>query len=224
MNDTPRTSRIIGTADPSGRTRTIFARYAHLAYRRVPLLDHFSLDEIMEIGNILLSAEDRGRVLAFPYSFGDLYLYDRPALQEKYDGCDFPLQCRILDVAWEYARATDLFALVAIDRSTDDRLLLSISSDPSRLYPEATDFLSDPLLDIMVDRNSERNLHDLIVQAQAICEGSGNTERTGVYRVRCSDAFYVSNLFLFPLDCRFSVRYGMLRDRFGHPIPESFYD
>ncbi|AEV31014.1 hypothetical protein SpiGrapes_3270 [Sphaerochaeta pleomorpha str. Grapes] len=214
------TTRIIGTANESERIERIIGRYAHFVYTKKNILDTFLLEEIYEIGETLLSLSLSKQDFPQPYSFGELYLAEHSLLQKKFNACEYPLQCRVLDVAEEYKKAKGLYALIAIDWESGISQLLSISSDTGRLKMEAEGFLSDPLLENMVDRHLEGTLASLLDRSREIVKTEKNTENTGLYAVRCSDAFFVNNLFSFFLDAKFTILSGKNLDEFGHHLPE----
>jgi hypothetical protein len=215
------TNRLIGTANEAERIERIIGRYAYFVYTKNSILDTFPLVEIRQIGEILLGISLSNQVFPEPYSFGDLYLTEHPTLMKKFNACDFALQCRVLDVAEEYQKAKDLFACIAIDWNTGLRQLLSVSSDLQRLEIEAEGFLYDPLTKTMVDRLLEIPLTKLLDTAKHILQTKKNTKDIGLYTVRCSDAFFIDNLFSFPLDAKFSLASGNTLDEFGHKLPES---
>jgi hypothetical protein len=215
------TARLIGTCNESERTNQILARYAHFVYANTNLLGTFSLEEIIKIGEKLLLFPDKAHSLLEPYSFGDLFLDDHSPLQKKFNCCGFPLQCRVLDVAWVYAKAKNLFALIAIDWISGRTQLLALSPDTARLKIEAQGFLSDPLTETMIDTNTEKELANLLKTSKEILQTGDNKENTGVYQVICSKDFFVSNVYCFPLGCAFSLKMGKNQDEFGHRLPES---
>ena len=220
-NDPSWTTRIVGTSNASERIERIIGRYAHFVYTKMNILDIFLLEEIKEIGKIARSLSLSKQDFPQPYSFGDLYLPDHSPLQEKYNACGFSMQCRVLDVAEAYVQAKGLFALIAIDWESGISQLLSVSPVAERLRIEAEGFLFDPLLESMVDRTVEKKLANLLETSRELIRTGQDSKSTGLYTVRCSDAFFINNLFSFPLDAKFSISMGKKVDGFGHQLPES---
>ncbi|WP_320130324.1 hypothetical protein [uncultured Sphaerochaeta sp.] len=213
-------TRIIGTSDETERIHRILSRYAHITFTKQSILATFSQEDISVIGKILRSLPNREQVLCEPYSFGDLFLEGRTILQKKFNASNFPLQCRVLDVAEEVEKAKTKFALIAVDWNSGVSLLLSVSSKEENLWKQAEGFLFDPLTKTMVDVATEKDLANLIKLSQTSLHTKKANQSIGIFKVRCSEAFFIENIFGFPLDCKFSLRMGKTFDESGHLIPE----
>ena len=144
--------------------------------------------------------------------------------QKKYNVLSFPLQCRILDVAQAYVEAKDCFALIALDWSSGTSQLLALDGNREALKNQAIGFLDDPLTLTMVDPTYEPEKHHLLEICRHLLQTDEKEEQCiGLYTVTCSEEFYVNNLFIFPLDCSFSLELGKSKDDHGRLLPESIF-
>lgn len=214
--------RILQTNSEQERVESIVARYAHLVYTQEKLLDAITLEDLTSIGEILLSLPHKHTVLCEPYSFGDLYLPNNSELQKKYNALSFPLQCRALDVAQEYVEAEDFYALIALDWNCGTSQLISLAGNENELRNRAIGFIDDPLTSTMVDPTYEIEKTNLLQRCRQLLEAQKEEETPiGIYTVSCSGEFYANNLYVFPLDCHFSLTMKKTRDDQGRFLPQS---
>ena len=212
-------TRITGTGENILRLEEIVARYSHVLYSVGSVLDYLSLDELAFIGNLLASLPSSREVYLAPYSFADLYLSDNPMLQTTFNKLSFPLQCKVLDAAHSYAQAQPPYAMIAIDWESGSIQLLALSANKGELAKLSLAFLTDPLIETMVDEQHEAQKAYLLKRTKELLQSGTREKRVGIYEVTCSEELFVQTVYGPILDNTFALELGEAKDQWGRALP-----
>lgn len=195
-------------------------RYTRLVHRGTALLDAFDAGQLKQIGRIASSLPPRDFALLYPFSFADLHLCDHPALASAYSSLEEIGQCRVLDVSMELVKMGESTALLAASHQSGMTSLLALGRQCQDILARAYAYLDSPLLDAMVDRVSEPDLHALLSQSQeALKKGMNISRDFCLFAVPCSEEFFIETVFRFPLDARYDLDWGPQKDCFARFKP-----
>ncbi len=196
-----------------------------MIHEKRTLLSYFDLGQIKTIAQVLSTLDDDSFSLHYPFSFADLHLQAFPEISAIYNTLDFGMQCQLLDRAAEYGKTGNCEALVAVDYETGLTTIVALGKNQGELEERALSYLEDPLVKILIDEPSEKELYNLLKNVhRSLMQAEPTKKRYACYRVACSDEFFLSHLFSTLIDVPFTLTWGLEKDIGGRAIPTYITD
>lgn len=196
------------------------SRYRFMVHEKRTLLSYLDLGQIKTVAQVLSTLEDDSFALHYPFSFADLHLQAYPEITTIYNALDFGMQCQVLDRAAEYGKEGICEALVAVDYLTGLTTIVALGKNQEELEQRALSHLEDPLVKVLIDEPSEKELYDLLKHVHtSLLQAEPTKKRYACYRVACSDEFFLSHLFSTLIDIPFTLTWGLEKDSNGRAIP-----
>ncbi len=196
------------------------SRYRFMVHEKRTLLSYLDLGQIKTIAQVLSTLEDDSFALHYPFSFADLHLQAYPEITAIYNALDFGMQCQVLDRAAEYGKEGICQALVAVDYQTGLTTIVSLGKNREEMEQRALSHLEDPLVKVLIDEPSEKELYDLLKHVYtSLLQAEPTKKRYACYRVACSDEFFLSHLFSTLIDIPCTLTWGLEKDSDGQAIP-----
>lgn len=196
------------------------SRYRFMVHEKRTLLSYLDLGQIKTVAQVLSTLEDDSFSLHYPFSFADLHLQAYPEISAIYNALDFGMQCQVLDCASEYGKEGNCEALVAVDYQAGLTTIVALGKNQEELEQRALSSLEDPLVKVLIDEPSEKELFDLLEYVHSsLLNVEPTKKRYACYRVACSDEFFLSYLFSTLIDVPFTLTWRLEKDSDGRAIP-----
>ncbi|WP_320123141.1 hypothetical protein [uncultured Sphaerochaeta sp.] len=209
----------------SVRDNILSSRYRFMVHEKKNLLSYLDLGQIKTVAQVLSTLEDDSFSLHYPFSFADLHLQAYPEISAIYNALDFGMQCQVLDCASEYGKEGNCEALVAVDYQAGLTTIVALGKNQEELEQRALSSLEDPLVKVLIDEPSEKELFDLLEYVHSsLLKVEPTKKRYACYRVACSDEFFLSYLFSTLIDVPFTLTWRLEKDSDGRAIPTFITD